>query len=68
MTASCHNISETRTTSNKTKKRIQTNRRRAIRSSHKPAQSTSEFHININLMQLNPSIIMPNVKFINEII
>ena len=32
------------------------------------ARSTSEFHVNINSMQLNPSIIMSTVKFINEII
>ena len=32
------------------------------------AQSTSDFHINMNSMQLKSSIIMSNVKFINEII
>jgi len=31
-----------------------------------PAPSTSEFHININSVQLNP--IMSTVKFINEAI
>jgi len=33
-----------------------------------PAQSTLGFYIIITLMQLNPSIIMSTVKFINEII
>jgi len=32
------------------------------------AQSTPEFHININSMLLNPSIIMSAVKFFNQII
>jgi len=33
-----------------------------------PEQSASKFHIDINSMQLNPSIIMSTVKFIKEII
>jgi len=33
-----------------------------------PTQSTLEFYIVINSMQLNPSKVMSTVKFINEII
>jgi len=33
-----------------------------------PGQSTSEFHITINPMQLNPITIMSTIKVINEAI
>jgi len=33
-----------------------------------PAQATLEFYIIINSVQLNPSIVMSTVKFINVII
>jgi len=33
---------------------------------HIPAQATLEFHIIVNSVQLNPSIVMSTVKLINE--
>ena len=66
----CLVVRETSTTSTKPKKRFRQidNDQHDSHTGSRAVYCTSEFHISINSMKLNRSIIMSTVKFMNEII